>query len=750
MSVQQNIDLNLRRVISSPMSLTVNEVSQVLSAENVGAVMLTDDQGELAGIVSERDIVKAMGIYRNAAGDMPIADIMVRNVMGCSPETSLEDVLSIMSRHEIRHLPVLRNKSILGMVSVRDILDFQRAGLLDDLKRREQDARELQRDHDLMEGEFQAQTLALKSEFAQRKQIEVALRDSEFRLRAFFDHSPSIMYQKNRNHVMELVNPKYLEFHNTTEEAVVGKRGASKLGEEKRAELEKLDREVMKTGRPTHESMAQISGDGEERIFFVTKFPIYGADGEVQGVGGINTDVTDLHDREEKLVLAKAEAERAAQLSEIAAREAQAANRSKSEFLANMSHEIRTPMNGVLGMTTVLSHTNLTPAQQESVDTIKESGETLLELLNDILDLSKIEAGRIELEAVDFSLPKLLASIERLWLPRAQSNGLEFRIVNRAVDIDVIKSDSSRIRQILANLLSNAIKFTDSGLIELNVRTLPREDSQIEVRFEIRDTGIGIHASNIAKLFQPFSQEDSSTTRKYGGTGLGLSISKQLVELLGGDIGVESTPNVGTSFWFSLLAERGDPTVAADEPMTDSDLPAITTDPNRPLRILVAEDNLVNQKVIMCMLEVIDCQVDVVENGVEAVSAVTDTPYDLVLMDIQMPEMDGVTATKSIRSLTGASSAIPIIALTANAMRGDREHYLATGMSDYLPKPVNHSDLLNTIARHVDLELPDIEVPDPSVIAEAEEQPKELNEDAAAGLTELMDDIDTLLDGTGN
>jgi signal transduction histidine kinase/ActR/RegA family two-component response regulator len=453
-----------------------------------------------------------------------------------------------------------------------------------------------------------------------------------------------------------------------------------------------------------------ISGD--ERSLVISTDP--GAPSEVRALErGFETMVARLHESHVEVRSALNDRERAnvaltATLAELdervrdrtaalagATARAEAASRAKSQFLANMSHEIRTPMNGVIGMAELLAATPLDTSQREVTETIRSSGQILLAIINDILDLSTIESGQLALDKEPFPLASVLSQAVKVVSPAAAAKGLSLDIdADTALPTHLI-GDRLRLGQVLVNLLSNAVKFTETGRVTLSTRLMPATAATAAaIRIEVRDTGIGIEPERLARLFQPFEQGDASMSRRFGGTGLGLAISKRLVELMDGKLWGESQPDLGSTFILELPVRAA---AAPSEPSRPVRVAVAERTPVANLRLLIAEDNLVNQRVASRMLQKLGYKADVVENGRLAVEAVERQAYDVIFMDVQMPELDGLEATRRIRARPGRGPWI--VALTAHALEEDRRQCLAAGMNDFLSKPVQLTELTAALDR---------------------------------------------------
>ncbi len=521
--------------------------------------------------------------------------------------------------------------------------------------------------------------------------LKLALRELQLRadeLNTLLSTIPALVYFKDNNLKYRLVNDAYIEFVDKPSEEIVGSLMEDIIPDYMdKEEYDRYERQVLRTGQPIYNLEERVLKNGEPIWIATNLAAVSNAKGEIIGLVGISWDITQARAYQNQLENAKEQAEEG--------------TRAKSEFLANMSHEIRTPLNGIIGMSHILAQSDLSKKQKEHLRILISSGDTLLALINDILDFSKIEAGKIEFDERDFEIAHIIDEVQNVLSIRAEEKSLSFSFETAENLPPRYNGDEYRLKQVILNLCNNAIKFTEKGSVKVFIEALDATKTHQQIKCTVKDTGIGIAKERLEQLFTAFTQADTSMTKQYEGTGLGLSISQKLIEMMEGEIGVESSLGEGSSFWFTAFLKN--PISASTNKYNTEEQDAPSSSKSN-LVVLLAEDNMVNQKIASYNLKQLGYTVEVANNGAEAVDKFKKNDYHFILMDIQMPIMNGHDATKEIRRLEeemAGRNHTPIVALTANAMRGDMERCFAVGMDAYLSKPFKAPDLLNVLKEYI-------------------------------------------------
>ena len=522
----------------------------------------------------------------------------------------------------------------------------------------------------------------------ERKKIEKNVLDNQLKYRSLFMNMKTgyayyrLIYDDNHKPVNLMfieVNEAFQKFFGLSKSKIIGKNHSDLFPDSALILMEYINKFFNKLVKGKSVQIDDYYSQQYDKWFEVA---IYSP--KENDIVIIITDITHIKDTEKKLIRARDLAE--------------SANKAKSEFLANMSHEIRTPINGIVGMIDLTMLTELSIDQRDNLLTAKVCANALLKIINDILDFSKLEAGKVTLENISFNIKNLLVETVKTHSSRINEKGLELHYTFSSSIPPLLTGDPNRLRQILNNLISNAIKFTEKGYITISILTMSEINDEVELKFIVSDTGIGISPGDIKRLFQSFSQLENSFTKEYGGSGLGLAISKNLIELMGGRIEVESEKGKGSSFYFSLKFK-----VSYDMEQNANCIPKITK-PLKQLKILLVEDDFINQKVISKMLSEKGHAIDTANNGLEALELFEQNKYDVILMDIQMPKMNGVEAISRLKEKEGSTNHTPVIALTAYALQGDRERFLDLGFDGYVSKPIQMSELFYNIDKITELQ----------------------------------------------
>jgi PAS domain S-box-containing protein len=503
----------------------------------------------------------------------------------------------------------------------------------------------------------------------------------QFRLQSILDNTPLIVFMKDLEGKYLLTNQSYESAFGLTKEQIIGRTDFDLVSEKEAIHYKEIDEYVIREQKNA-EVEETIERAGVTKNLLVVKFPLFDKNNNIYGIGGIASDITERFLYGMHLIEAKSKAETAEQLQE--------------QFLANMSHEIRTPMNGIIGMTDILLSTPMSHEQKDFLQVIKRSSDNLMILINDILDLSKIKAGKLRIEKIDFRLRETIEQTISAFRVLIDEKGLKLRI---SVDLDIpdsLTGDPHRLNQILNNLISNAIKFTAEGEINIEIKSVCQQNNEVELSFSVSDTGIGIPKEKQQSVFESFSQAETGTSRKFGGSGLGLTITKKLIELQNGSIDIKSSPGKGSTFIFLLKYPIASHTVIKQYNSKQENFSQALAGK----RILVVEDNEANQKVIYHMLAKVGIETDLAENGKVAIKLLEDGfEYDLIIMDLQMPEMDGFETTVYLRQKLKLT--IPIIAMTASALRNEKIKCIKLGMDEYLNKPFVPADLFRELRKYL-------------------------------------------------